>query len=105
MKSAVVCFITTSSAAESRKIARTLVEEKIAACVSVVPGVTSRYRWKGRVETAREQLLIVKTLSAKVPALVRRVKSLHAYAVPEVIALPIRAGNRGYMRWLEESLR
>ena len=100
-----VVFITTSSRAESRKIADGLLEARQAACVNILPGVTSRYRWKGKIETGREELLIAKTSRAKVPALIRCVKALHSYDVPEVIALPITAGNPGYLRWIKDSLR
>jgi periplasmic divalent cation tolerance protein len=98
-------FVTAGSAREAEKLSAAVVKEKLAACASVLPAVRSRYWWKGKVETASERLLIFKTRSAKVPSLIRRVRALHSYGVPEVIALPIRAGNPAYLKWIDESLR
>jgi len=99
-------FVTCASAAEAKRIARALVEERLAACVNILPGaVTSIYRWKGKVESARERLLLIKTSRKRLAKLQAAVKRLHSYDVPEFIALPIAAGSRAYLTWLEENLR
>jgi periplasmic divalent cation tolerance protein len=85
------------------KIARALVEERLAACVNVIPGLTSIYRWEGRICRDAEGLLLIKTRQARLPALTRRVKALHPYTVPEVIALPLAGGSATYLSWVRES--
>jgi periplasmic divalent cation tolerance protein len=87
------------------KIARALVEERLAACVNVVPGMTSVYRWQGKVEQAAECLLVIKTGAGKFEALKERIKALHSYDVPEIIALPISDGDSAYLNWLSGSLK
>lgn len=89
---------------EARTIARALVEEKLAACCSIVTGVESIYRWEGAVETAGEVLAIIKTSSARFPDLERRIRELHSYDVPEILALPVIAGSENYLQWVVESL-
>lgn len=84
------------------QIAKALVDERLVACVNVLPKVRSVYRWQGKVEDDAEQLLICKTTAERVPAVVRRTRELHPYAVPEVIALPVEAGFGDYLRWIEE---
>jgi len=101
----VVVFMTASSPREARKIAGALVKEKRAACVNLLPGLRSIYRWKGKVESAREILLLAKTTAAAMPGLIRRVRQLHSYEVPEIIALPIAAGHKGYLAWVESSVK
>ncbi len=100
-----VVLVTCSTAAEARRIARAVVDTRLAACVNILPGaVQSIYRWKGKVETARERLLLIKTshkLLAKLRAVVER---LHSYDVPEFIALPIAEGSPAYLAWIEECL-
>jgi periplasmic divalent cation tolerance protein len=100
-----VCLITASSPQEARNLAYGLVESGLAACVSRVPEVTSVYSWMGKVEEAGEILLIAKTTSTHLQGLIDKVKELHSYDVPEVIALPIVGGNPGYLRWIDESVR
>jgi periplasmic divalent cation tolerance protein len=99
--SAVAVFITAANAREARRLAAVLVAEKLAACVSDAGTVRSVYRWKGRVERARERLLIAKTVRARLRDLTARVKALHAYDVPEIVALPIVGGNPAYLAWVE----
>jgi periplasmic divalent cation tolerance protein len=102
----VVVLVTSGSRKEARRIARTLVGEKLAACANIVGApVESIYRWKGRIETAREILLLVKTSRRHFRALERRIRELHSYDVPEIIALPIAAGSAGYLRWIEDSFQ
>ncbi len=99
-------FVTCSSEEEASRIARALVAERLAACVNILESpVRSVYRWKGRVETAMEHLLIIKTRRARVRALEATVKRLHSYDTPEMIALPIAEGSRRYLAWLDESVR
>lgn len=99
-----VVFVTCSGSAEARKIARRIVGEKLAACVNQIDRIRSVYRWKGKVEEATETLLILKTERRKLPALSRRIRALHSYSVPEVIALPIAHGNPAYLNWIRDSL-
>ena len=82
-------------------LARTLVEERLAACVNVLPPMRSIYRWEGKVEEARECQLIIKTTAGRVEAVTARVASLHPYDVPEVLVLPIAAGADSYLQWLQ----
>ena len=101
----IVVYVTTGSPAEGEKIARTLVEEQLAACVNRTGPVQSVYRWQGNVEQSQEELLIIKTRRELFPALERRIRELHSYAVPEIIALPILEGDPDYLRWLREQVR
>ena len=98
----VVVLVTASSEEESGRIAAALLEQRKAACVSVVPGVISRFWWKGALDSARESLLIIKTRAALVPEITAIVKQLHSYTVPEVVALPIAAGSRDYLEWVDQ---
>ncbi len=97
-------MITCPAGPAVRLIQETLVEEKLAACVSALPGgVRSCYRWQGRVASEKEILLLAKTRRACFPALRKRVGQIHPFEVPEIIALPIEAGSRGYLAWICES--
>ena len=102
--SALIVLVTTSGPKEARKITRALVREKLAACVNVIPRVGSTYWWRGKVETAREALMIIKTTSSRFPALEKRVRALHSYSVPEIIAYPVERGNPDYLAWIKNSL-
>ena len=98
-----VILVTCGSMAEAKRIARAVVDARLAACVNILPGaVTSIYRWKGKVESARERLLMIKTSRKHVAKLQQAVESLHSYEVPEFIAVPIAAGSRKYLRWMDE---
>lgn len=100
-----VVLVTCAGAAEARRIARAVVESRLAACVNILPGtVTSIYRWKGRVESARERLILIKTSKKRLARLRAAVERLHSYDVPEFIALPIASGSPAYLKWIEESL-
>ncbi|MER3556775.1 MAG: divalent-cation tolerance protein CutA [Thermus sp.] len=98
-----VVLMTVPTEEKAREIARTLVEEGLAACVNIVSGLTSIYRWQGQVVEDKELLLIVKTTTFRFPALRERVQGLHPYTVPEIIALPIAEGHKDYLDWLRES--
>jgi periplasmic divalent cation tolerance protein len=89
--------------AEARKIGRAVVEKELAACANIVAGVESIYRWKGKVEQAREVLVVMKTSATRLRELEREVKRLHSYDVPEFIALPIVAGSKEYLKWIGEN--
>ena len=98
-------LVTCANAREARRIALAVVRARHAACVNILPGsVTSVYRWKGKVETARERLLLIKTSRRRLAKLQRAVERLHSYDVPEFIAVPITSGSRAYLTWLDESL-
>src|SRR5712675_808633 len=99
-----VVLVSCGSIAEARKIGRNVVEKKLAACANVVPSVQSIYRWKGKVERAREVLVVIKTTVNRLPELEREMKQLHSYDVPEFIVLPIIAGSRKYLAWLQGSI-
>jgi len=85
------------------EIARALVEERLAACVNVVPGLLSTYRWQGKVEQAEECQLIIKTMVSRFEAVRDRIKTLHSYELPEIIALPIASASSDYIKWLTEN--
>ncbi len=89
----------------AESLAKGLVEARLAACVNVVPGVVSHYRWQGRLCRDAEALLIAKTTAARLPALERWVRAHHPYTVPEVLALPVAAGSKTYLGWLGEQVR
>lgn len=94
------CYVTCASVEEAERIGRAVVEARLAACANILPGATSIYRWQGRIETASETVLVLKTRAGLVDALGERVKALHSYTVPCVVALPIAAGNPDYRAWL-----
>ena len=101
MPEPVIVLITASSQEEAERIATALVEEMLAACVNVIPGVASIYRWEGKVERAEEWLLVAKSRSDVMGELVQRVQMLHSYEVPEILALPLAGGGEAYLRWLD----
>ena len=98
----VVVFITVDSAATAHKIADKLLAERKAACVNIVPKVESHYLWQGKIESADELLLIVKTRAALLNELIELVKQNHPYTVPEIIAMPIVGGNEAYLQWIDK---
>lgn len=99
----IVVFITASSEDEAAKIARTLVDSRLAACVNIIRNVRSIYRWQGKIEDDTEVLMVVKTRKQHCSSLTDTVKELHSYDVPEVIAIPIIEGSGDYLKWLQES--
>jgi periplasmic divalent cation tolerance protein len=101
---AVVALTTAGSAADAERIARALVEGRHAACVNVVPGVVSIYRWKGAIERDDEQLLVIKTRADRVEALREALVALHPYELPELLVLPVEAGHPPYLAWVRESV-
>jgi len=99
-----VVLVTCSSAREAKRIGRALVEARLAACANIFSApVLSIYRWKGKVESARESLLILKTTKRKFLELQSAVERIHSYEVPEIVALPIAEGSEAYLRWIKDS--
>src|SRR5512139_3057478 len=99
-----VVLTTAGSEDEASRIAGELVERRLAACVSVVPGVRSTYRWQGRLHSDAEWLLIVKTRRERFEPLRSAILELHSYAQPEIVLLDVADGDPGYLRWIDESL-
>ncbi len=99
-----IVLITAPNADVAAEIARALVAERLAACVNVVPGVESTFWWEGKVDRAREVLLVIKTTAARFGALKRAVLVVHPYEVPEVIGLPLAVGHRAYLAWIAASV-
>lgn len=99
----IVVFITAPDEENSVKIARTLIEEKLAGCVNIVRNIRSIYFWQGKIEDESELLMIVKTKRELFNKLKEKVKSLHPYTVPEIIAMPVIEGSEDYLKWLDEA--
>ena len=99
----VVVLSTLPADGDAPRIARTLVEERLAACVNILPAMTSVYRWEEGVEQESEHQLVIKTARAEVPALWERLRDLHPYDVPEFVVLPIVDGNDAYLKWIGDS--
>ena len=101
----VVILITAKDTTEAQKISTHLLEQKLIACANIIAGVQSLFWWQGKIDNAQEVLLVLKTMSNLFPKIVKAVKSIHSYDVPEIIALPIIDGSRDYIRWLTESVQ
>ena len=86
---------------KAQQLAYTLVEQRLAACVNILPSASSVYRWQGKVETANETIILIKTTMARYPALEAAIKELHPYELPEIIAVPLVAGLPAYLAWVE----
>jgi periplasmic divalent cation tolerance protein len=100
-----IVLTTTATAEEAGRIGRTLVEERLAACATLIPAVQSIYRWRGQVESSSETLLLLKTGPGQLAALEARLYELHSYQTPEFLVLGVEAGSLPYLDWLQESLR
>jgi len=98
-----VVMVTCVSMDEARKIGRGVVEKKLAACINILPGIESFYRWKGKVERNYEVLAVIKTTTARLRDLEKEVKNLHSHEVPEFIVLPVVAGSEDYLKWISEN--
>ena len=101
----IVIFVTTSTEEEAHKVAELLLGHKKAACINIVPRVDSSFWWQGKLDSARESLLIIKTKVALLTEIVEMVKSVHSYTVPEIIALPIIGGNEDYLKWIDDEVK
>ena len=95
-----VILVTTSSSDEAHRIANELLDQKKATCVNIVPGVSSLFRWQDKLDSAHENLLIIKTKASLLNEIVALVSQIHSYDVPEIIALPIVGGNQDYLEWV-----
>jgi periplasmic divalent cation tolerance protein len=104
MSHELLVLVTAPNEDEARRIANALVEERLAACVNIVAAIESVYRWEGQVTTDRETLLIIKTTDERYEELEQRVKELHSYSTPEVIAFKIERGSSEYLSWLQDSV-
>ncbi len=95
-----IVFSTVDSEEKAKALANQLVQENLAACVSIVSSITSVYRWKGSIEEATEWLMVIKTSAERIPPLFTRLKELHPYEVPEIISFPIEAAHEPYLQWV-----
>jgi len=101
----VVIFITTGTDEEAHKVAEALLKNRHAACVNIVPRISSLFWWQDKLDSAQESLLIVKSKASLLSEIVRLVKEVHSYDVPEVIALPIIGGNPDYLEWISKEVK
>jgi periplasmic divalent cation tolerance protein len=101
----VVVFITAGTGEEARTLGQALLEHRAAACVNIAPAITSIFWWQEVLETDQEHLLIVKTRASKLEEVVRLVKEIHSYEVPEVIAMPVIGGNQEYLEWIGKEVK
>lgn len=101
----IVIFVTTPNKKEANHIARKLIKKRLAACVNIIDKIDSLFWWQGKIDHAKEALLVIKSKKFKLGRIIKLVKSLHSYAVPEIIALPITGGEEKYLRWMDETLR
>ena len=99
----IVIFVTTSDKKEAKRIASAIIKNKLAACVNIIDGIESVFRWNGKLDNAKEAFLIVKSKKQNLNRVIKLVKSLHSYDVPEIIALPVVGGYKNYLRWIDES--
>ena len=97
----IVVLITCPSQENADKIKKLLLEKKAAACINIIPGVSSHFLWQGKIDSAQEIMLIGKTTKNKLDNIIKLVKQLHSYEVPEIIALPIIGGSKEYLDWIE----
>lgn len=102
---AIVVITTTETFDQAEKIAQALIEGELAACVQILPPMTSIYRWQGQIEKATEHLLFIKTLRASYAQVEATLKANHPYQTPEIIALPIEAGAEDYLTWLAQTVK
>ncbi|HRU05092.1 MAG TPA: divalent-cation tolerance protein CutA [Candidatus Brocadiia bacterium] len=100
---ALIVLVTAAGEAEAAALGRAVVEERLAACCTILPGARSIYRWEGRVCEGAEAVLILKTTAERFEPLASRLRSLHSYETPEIIAAPVVAGSEAYLRWVRES--
>lgn len=101
----VVILVTAKDKKEAQKIANGLIKAKLAACVNIMDKISSIFFWVDKIDQAKESLLIIKSKKVKLPKIIKLVKSLHSYKVPEIIALPIIGGDKAYLRWIDATLR
>jgi periplasmic divalent cation tolerance protein len=100
-----VIFVTCPSRKEAGKIAKRLLNERLIACANIINEINSLFWWKGKTDKAKESLIIIKTISKNFRKIKKRIKEIHSYEVPEIIALPIAAGEKNYLKWINESVK
>ena len=100
----IIVLITAANKKEAEKIAKKLIQDKLAACVNIVSGIKSLFWWQGKVDWAKETLLIVKSRKEKFAKIVKSVKTRHSYTVPEIIAVPVTSGFKPYLKWIDDSI-
>ncbi len=98
-------MVTCSSSREAKKIAGSLLDKRLVACANIIPGIGSRFWWKGKIESAREVLVMMKTKKENFKKIENEVKKLHSYEVPEIIAIPVIMGSKQYLDWINEVIR
>ena len=99
-----VVLVTASGLEEGNKITSAILDKRMAACVNIVPKISSLFWWQGKIDAADEVLLIIKTRASRIKDIIDTVKSIHSYSVPEVIALPVMAGHGDYLDWIAEEV-
>ncbi|HEY0196521.1 MAG TPA: divalent-cation tolerance protein CutA [Methanobacterium sp.] len=97
-------YITTFEALESKKIAKTLLKEKLVACTNIIPQINSFYLWKGEIEEDNESVLIAKTKTDKVEQVIKRVEEIHSYETPCILEFEVKKGSKCYLQWMEDEL-
>ena len=100
----IVVFVTAGTEEEAGNVAELLLDQRKAACVNIVPKVDSLFWWQGKLDSAQESLLIIKTVASLLPEIVELVKGVHSYEVPEIIAMPIIGGNEDYLKWIDSEV-
>ena len=105
MEDILIVFITVPSQEEGERIGANLVESRLAACVNVIPQVSSIFRWQGKIEKENELLLVIKTTRDRMDELTSKIKELHSYDVPEILAVPVFAGSKDYIDWVQQETR
>lgn len=101
----VVIFITCADKKEADKISGQLIKNRLVACVNIMDKIESVFRWQGKIDRSKEALLIIKSKKAKLAKIIKVVRSIHSYECPEIIAIPVIAGYKPYLRWIDESVR
>ena len=100
-----IIYSTTGNLQYAKKIAHSLVEEKLVACVNIIPKIESIYRWQGKIEEDIESVLIAKTTDKNVEKTIQRLKELHSYELPDIVAIPITSGLKEYLNWVEDETK
>ena len=98
-------YITVATRTEAERLGRTLLQERLVACINLVGPISSRYWWQGKVESVREMLVVAKTRAGLAQAVIQRIKAIHSYKVPCVVTIPLHAGNPDFMRWVAQETR
>jgi periplasmic divalent cation tolerance protein len=101
----IVVFVTAADSEEAGRIAKSLLDGRLAACVNIIAAVDSHYWWQGKLDRAAESLLVVKTRGDLLPEIVAAVKTVHSYDIPEIIALPVIGGSREYLEWIDREVK